>query len=171
MTLLLPAIKRVLRLARELAGTIFLDVPSTLDDHFFQVLSAADTIVLIAEQKIPSLRSLQVVSDVLDEMQPVRPRVVVVNRYNPSIPGLSIKKLEEVLKTTGFQTIGNDYLAMNATIDHGRPLRVEAPRARVLADIIALAHVLFADLDRDAPATHGGGPLLATLSRCLGIGK
>jgi pilus assembly protein CpaE len=164
-------IQRVLQLTRELASTIFLDVPSTLDDHFFQVLSAADKIVLIAEQKIPSLRSLQVVCDVLDEMQPARPRVVVVNRYNPSIPGMNIKKLEEVLKSTGFQTIGNDYLAMSATIDHGRPLRVEAPRSRVLADIIALAYVLFPELEPDVPGPNGGGPLLATLSRCLGIGK
>jgi hypothetical protein len=105
-------------------------------------------------------------------MHPVRPRVVVVNRYNPNIPGLNLKKLEEVLNTTGLQTISNDYLAMNATIDHGRPLRLEAPRSRVLADLVALAHILFPDLDPDVHGTNGGGgPLLATLSRCLGIGK
>jgi Flp pilus assembly CpaE family ATPase len=111
-----------------------------------------------------------VVCDVLDEMRPVRPRVLVVNRYNPNIPGLSIKKLEEVLKTTGFQTIGNDYAAMNATIDHGRPLRAEAPKSRVLADIVALAQVLFPEIQRPTNGTVGG-PFLSTLSRCLGLGK
>jgi hypothetical protein len=163
-------VKRVLFYARQLAGVVFLDVPCTMDDHYFQVLSAADRILLITEQKIPSLRSLRVVCDVLDEMKSDRPRILVVNRYNPNIPGLSVKKLEEVLKTTGFRTISNDYAAMNATIDHGRPLRVEAPRSRVLADILALGRALFPDLNHDTNGA-GGGPLLSTLSRCLGLGK
>ena len=90
-------------------------------------------ILLIAEQKVPSC-SPQVVCEALDGIDPVRPRLLVVNRYNPSIPGLSIKKLEDVLKTKGFRTIRNDYAAMNATIDHGR--RVEASKSRVLADIV-----------------------------------
>jgi Flp pilus assembly CpaE family ATPase len=111
-----------------------------------------------------------VVCDVLDEMKSEQPRLLVVNRYNPSIPGLSLKKLEDVLKTTGLQTISNDYAAMNATIDHGRPLRIEAPRSRLLADIVALARVLFPELEHESNG-RPGGPLLSTLSRCLGLGS
>ena len=162
-------VKRLIHFTKRLAGLVFLDVPCTLDEHYFEVLTAADRIILVTEQKIPSLRSLKLVCDALDRMGPARPRVLVVNRYQPKIPGLSIKKLEDVLKTKGFLTVGNDFAAMNATLDHGRPLRLEAPKSAVLADIVALARVLFGDLDKPAE-TAIRGPFFSSLSRRLGLG-
>ena len=72
-----------------------------------------------------------------------------------------------VLKTTGFQTISNDFASMNATLNHGRPLRIEAPRSPALADIHALAGVLFPEIGPPA-ARSGSRPFFAQLSRHLG---
>lgn len=161
------SIRRLVHCTRRLTNVVVLDIPCTLDDHYFEVLGTADRIVLVCEQKIPSLRSLKLVCEALDRQYPVRPRIQVINRYNPKTPGLSVAKLEEVLKTTGFQTISNDFASMNATLNHGRPLRIEAPRSRALADIHALARVLFPEIG-ESTGRATGMPFFAHLSRRLG---
>lgn len=160
-------VARLVECTRRLADLVVLDVPCTLDTHYFEALTAADRIVLVCEQKIPSLHSLKLVCDALDRRRslhsPSPPRVLVVNRYNPKTPGLSVAKLEEVLETTGFQTISNDFASMNATLDHGRPLRILAPRSRALADIHTLIASLFPELG-PARGRTVGVPFFSRLS-------
>lgn len=157
------SVRRLVHITRRLTNVVVLDIPCTLDENYFEVLGTADRVILVCEQKIPSLRALKLVGDALDRQHPVRPRIQVINRYNPKTPGLSVAKLEEVLKTKGFQTISNDFAAMNATLNHGRPLRIEAPRSKALADIHALANVLFPEVGQ--PEGRSNGTPFFSLSR------
>lgn len=161
------SLRRLIHFTRRLTNVVVLDVPCTLDETYFEILGTADRIALVCEQKIPSLRSLKLVCDALDRQYPVRPRIQVINRYNPKTPGLSVAKLEDVLNTTGFQTISNDFASMNATLNHGRPLRIEAPRSPALADIHTLAGVLFPESGQPT-GRPSGQPFFAGLSRRLG---
>src|SRR5580700_3322213 len=50
---------------RQLADVVVLDVPCTYDAIYFDTLAAADQVVLVGEQKVPSIRSLQMVHGTL----------------------------------------------------------------------------------------------------------
>ena len=41
------------------------DVPCTYDDMYFETLAIADQVVLVGEQKIPSIRTLKLVCEAL----------------------------------------------------------------------------------------------------------
>jgi MinD-like ATPase involved in chromosome partitioning or flagellar assembly len=46
------------------------------------------------------------------------------------------------MRTPQLVTIANDYLSVSASLNEGRPLRLQAPGSRVLADIERLAGML-----------------------------
>ena len=51
-------------------------------------------------------------------------------------------QLQRLLRTPQLFTLANDYHAVSASLNEGRPLRQQAPGSRVLADIGRLAHLL-----------------------------
>lgn len=134
---------RLLHYARGLADVIVLDVACTYDELYFETLARADEVVLVWEQMVPSVRSLQMVRDALSRSQADRTRqTLVVNRYDPRTKGFSKEELETLLKVKGLKTVARDNAAVTASLNNGRPLRVEAPSSRTLADISTLSQEL-----------------------------
>jgi pilus assembly protein CpaE len=134
---------RMLFYARPLADVVVVDVPCTYDDIYFDVLAYADHVVLLWEQKLSSVRAVQMVRAVLQRRGVGAGRQqLVVNRYDARLPGFSSAELEKLLQVSGLRTISNDSAALAAAANNGRPLRLEAPRSRALADITALAEHL-----------------------------
>src|SRR5262249_47317955 len=68
---------------RQLADVVVLDVPCTYDAIYFDTLMAADSVVLVGEQKVPSIRSLQMVHESMGDKQ----HMLLLNRYDPDLPG------------------------------------------------------------------------------------
>lgn len=160
------AMMRLLRYLRPLADVVVADVPCTYDDLYFEALAAADKVVLVMEQKLPSVRAMQMVRDALHRRQvPVSKVTIVVNRYQPQVTGFSAEDLAQHLHVPKVVTIANDHAAVSAAINNGRPLRQQAPNSRALADIAALVRPLL-DL-RDRPAAQGS--LFNRVARAIGL--
>lgn len=147
---------------KQLAEIVVLDVPCTYDHLYFETLAAADQIVLVAEQKVPSIRSLQMIYGNLANKRPH----LLLNRYDPHIKGFGAHRLKELLQFPDLLTIANDYESVSNAINHGRPLRVESPRSRVLSDIDQLASTLFPQ-NSEYGAPLGPG-MINGLMRALG---
>lgn len=151
-------------LLRQLADVVVLDVPCTYDHLYFETLAAADEVVLVAEQRVPSIRSLQIISTNLSHKRPK----LLINRYDANMKGFGSQRLKELLQVPELLTISNDYEAVSTAINHGRPLRLEAPKTKVLADIDQLATRLeqpgiVEQTAREAPT------VLAGLMRAIGL--
>jgi pilus assembly protein CpaE len=133
----------IIEYARFLADVVVLDLPPTLDEHYFEILSGAEQVVLLLEQKIPSVRNIQLILDVLSPTHVSNSCHLVINQYDPRLTGFTIKDLKKLLKVSNITSIASDPVSINAAANHGRPLRLEAPRSEALADIDHLIVTLF----------------------------
>ena len=147
---------------KQLAEVVVLDVPCTYDHLYFETLAAADQVVLVGEQKVPSIRSLQMINGNLANKRPH----LLLNRYDPHIRGFGVQRIKELLQVPDLLTITNDYEAVSTAINHGQPLRVASPRSRVLTDIDQLASTL---LPQSSSLFDASGPgMFNGLMRALG---
>ena len=137
---------RLLDFCKRIAPVIVLDVPNTFNQVYFKTLAAAHHVVLVAEQKLPSIRGLKLACDTLHRdaglgLDDVH-RHVVVNRFNPKDREFTLVNLERVMGFSGIRTIANDHAAVSEAINWGKPLRDAAPRSKPLADIRELAEAI-----------------------------
>ncbi len=126
-------ILRLIEHFQRLSDVLVLDVPWTGDEHFLHVLSTANHVVLVAEQNLPSLRSLRLVLDMLNRSNLTTgvgglSVELVINRYDARSKDFPLERVKDVLDTPNLSTIANDYPAMNASVNRGVPLRVGSPR-------------------------------------------
>lgn len=135
-------IARMIGMLRRLAFAVVIDLPCNYSDLFFEVLANSDQVVLLAEQQIPSIRALKLLKEALSRQPAIRTQTLVINRYNPKVQGFTIEHLKDLLHAAELLTIVNDHNAVSSAVNHGRVLRVEAPRSPVLADIGRLATAL-----------------------------
>ncbi len=153
---------QLLQLCRRLASVVVLDVPCTFDDLQFETLALADQVVLVGVQSVSSVRTLKMVRDTLEREEALQDMRLVVNRYEPSLPGFSAARLAELLQVPQVHTIANDYPSVMTAVNHGKPLGLAVPHSRARSDIRNLARAL---LGGEALAAAGEGDRLA---RALG---
>jgi pilus assembly protein CpaE len=165
------AVIRLVEYIRTLSDVAVFDVPCTYDDMYFETLATADQVVLVGEQKIPSIRTLKLVCEALARIDGARKLLVVINRYDARLPGFGADRLKTLLEVPDLLTVCNDYGPVMASINHGRPLRLEAPQSRALADINKVVAVLLGEAPpapppRNALPSAGG---LSKLIRSIGL--
>lgn len=146
---------RLVDYCRSLSNVAIFDVPCTYDDLYFETLAIADQVVLVGEQKIPSIRTLKLVCEALSRIDGARKLHIIINRYDPRMPGFGADRLKSLLEVSDLMTVSNDYAAVMASINHGRPLRQEAPRSAALADINKVVSIL---LGLDSQTGRGSAP-------------
>src|SRR5207245_316542 len=134
---------------------------------YLKTLAAADQVVLVGEQTVPSIRALRLISDALHKEEGIRTEKLVINRYNPKISGFSASHLEDLLKVPPLRTIAHDP-AVTAAVNNGRPLRLEAPRSQALADIDTLVHDFLA-IDKQPEAKTHGSAVFGRLIQAFGM--
>jgi pilus assembly protein CpaE len=166
---------RLVDYCRSLSNVALFDVPCTYDDMYFETLAIADQVVLVGEQKIPSIRTLKLVCEALSRIDGARKLHIIINRYDPRMPGFGVDRLKTLLEVNDIITVCNDYAAVMASINHGRPLRQEAPRSPALADITKLAQTLLIGQDRPLPVkpagSNGAGGGFSKFFKRIGLGS
>lgn len=150
---------RLVEYANRMADVTILDLPFACDDFYFNILSAVDQVVFVGEQSIPSVGMLKMISDSLIPEGIAVSKHLVINRYNPRLPGLTIESLEERLDVPKLHTIANDFASVSSAVNHGWPLRLESPRSRTLTDIDSLAGALLAEKESNEPSKPTDGIL------------
>jgi pilus assembly protein CpaE len=162
---------RLLDYVKQLADVVVMDLPTNRSDCCGEAFVAADQIVLVAEQAVPSLRALGYARERLDQAEGIRRQTLVINRYDPSKEGFNVTHLQRLMRTPQLVTIANDYPSVSASLNEGRPLRLQAPGSRVLADIKKLAHMLVSSREQPqqlARESRGLGRLVRNQANRLG---
>ncbi len=139
---------------KKLTEVTLVDMPGTFDELEFEVLKACDQVIVVANQTIPSIRSLKLFCETLSEERVVHSLWVVLNRYDPATKGFTCEDVKDMLGIARVSTITNDFNAANLAVNKGRPLRVVAPGTRMLHDIDQLMYELFG---RDGQAGEQNG--------------
>ncbi|MHB1036133.1 MAG: AAA family ATPase [Pirellulales bacterium] len=127
----------VVDLCRTLADVIVLDVPCTYDSFYFEAFQAADKVVLVAEQTVPSVRALALVLDRLKRDRAPDCLFAVFNRFDPGRAGFTADKLAKLLDLPKVYSISMDAQLRGAS-DSGGPLRLRVPRSPILGDLARL---------------------------------
>ena len=122
---------------------------------------AHDRVVLIGEQKLPSIRALKMVSDRLGRATGTE--FLVINRFDPNLKGFAVDSLLTPLGASRLYTVARDDLAMRAAVQAGCVLRFAVPQSPVLTDIVALVKTLLNRDSSTAPVKPSG--LFAQLGR------
>jgi pilus assembly protein CpaE len=157
---------RLVDLMKPLCDVILLDLPCTYDNLYFEVLAGADQIVLVGEPKVPSIRALKLVHEMVDRDESSESEHLVINRFDDK-SSLPTSMLVRILGVTRLHTIMQDVPAYGESANRGCTLRVAAPLSHALAEIGALAKVL---LEGEAPAKFRAqrslpvGPLVNTFA-------
>lgn len=154
---------QLIELCRRLASVVVLDVPCAFDDMQFETLALADQVVLVGVQSISSVRTLKMVRDTLEREEGLRAPRLVINRYEPAMPGFSAARLSELLQAPQVHTVANDYPSVMSALNHGKPLQLAAPHSRVLADVRQLARSLSGE--KPLPGSDQGDRLAKVLGR------
>lgn len=131
---------------RRIGNVVVLDLPCTFDKHYFDTLSAVDQVVLVAEQKLPSIRAMQSVIEMLQRETGYYTqhlvKHLVINRYNSSVKKFTVKDLLPLMGAPSLLTVANDSKAVMGAVNNGRPLRLENAKSKTLADIETLVKAI-----------------------------
>jgi pilus assembly protein CpaE len=152
---------------KQLSDVVVLDIPGSNYSANVQTYAAADQLVLVAEQSVPSLRALTFMCEKLEQDQIVKPQTLVINRYNPNRKEFTVNHLQRLLQTPQLATVANDYAVVSGALNEGRALRVHAPNSAVLADIDQLARMLLAPNQLEEEPARTKRSLLGRLVRAL----
>ncbi len=153
---------RLIQCARQLADVVVLDVPCTMDSMQLETLDAADLVVLVAEQTVPSIQ--MTCESLRLGMRAYHP-LIVVNRFDSKLEGFDAAHLAQIVGTDHLRTVSDDHQAVHTSINSGQPLRLTAPHSPALADIDRLAEDL---LGKQSSRKHSGG-IFGRIADVLGI--
>jgi pilus assembly protein CpaE len=135
-------VRPILDTARKMADLVVLDVHCAYDDLFFETLDYARQVVLVGEQKLSSVRAMNLVRQAIARTNPQKELAMVINRYDAKLVGFTTEFLLKPLGAEKLRTIPEDGPAILAASNRGCPLRLQKPNALALADIDALAESL-----------------------------
>jgi Flp pilus assembly CpaE family ATPase len=148
-------VTHLVRYLKPLADVIVLHVPCTYDDLQFDALASCDDAVILAEQKVPAVRALQMVRQALQQKEAAGAQQLVINRYQSRLKGFSLPELENLLSAR-LRTITED-VGVTAAVNQGLLLRDYSPRSQILTDVAALiAPLLPAKQKLQAKPGHSG---------------
>ncbi len=129
---------KLVDVVKHFAPLVVLDVPATYDELFFRALSLADKAVLVVEPQVASLRAAQLVSSGLSNSDSLD---IVINRFDSKKTGLSLEKLESVLRNNRLTTLPEDGTLREAT-NSGNLLQQFRPNSPSLPVFESLASKL-----------------------------
>ncbi|MBN9523844.1 AAA family ATPase [bacterium] len=139
-------VERVLNLLKISYTHLVLDLSKSLLPTDLMALRMADTILLVAQLELSSLRNVVRLVHCLGGEENLADKVrVVVNRFGADTveEGISIKKAEEVIGKPIFWQVPNDPKAVIGARVSGHPLVKHAPKSRVQQSITGLAQALY----------------------------
>lgn len=135
--LVTPAhMEKLLRGLRHIFDFIVVDTSSSLNDLTLSILDAADRVLLVTQQNLPSLTNASRFFDLTDELDYSDQKVqLVVNRASSKLR-ISVKDIANTLKKPVIMAIPADDLVVNHAINQGQPLVTGQHEKRPIAEAL-----------------------------------
>lgn len=130
-------VPQLLRVLRQAAAFVVVDLPYTFDPHYFEAMAGADEVVLVVRQDVPAVQAAKLLTHTLAERGLPAPRVVV-NRYAREHSQLDAGRIGELLKCRKVYPVAADADGLRAAADAGKPLREVIPASPAVLDLRAV---------------------------------
>ncbi len=139
-------IHRVIEMLKGSYEHIVVDTPRDLNPWTHAAFANADTIFIVCQLLVPSIRNAKRYYDVLLQMGVPDERLeIIVNRSDGRSGRVAPKDIEEAVKKPVFACIPNDYQFVARSIDFGRPIAALDRNSPVRAAIRAMARRVTSD--------------------------
>jgi pilus assembly protein CpaE len=118
---------------------VIVDVGRQIDDRTVEVLEMAESIMLICELDIPTVRNTVCFTTLMEKLKIEREKThLIINRYHKK-SRLSFDDVETLVGRKVYWQIPNDFLPMSVGIDRGVPAVHDAPKSKVAKSYLDLA--------------------------------
>jgi pilus assembly protein CpaE len=147
---------RVLGLLKASFTHVIVDTSKGFNALDMQVLTEADSILLVTQLDLPCLRNVVRLLASFKETSKIDDKVkIVVNRAGYETGQISLRKAQETIGREIYWQVPNDYRVMVEVRNNGVPLIQQAPRAAITQSINQLAATLAGKTDQ--PGTDASG--------------
>lgn len=142
----------IMKNLRSMFDFIVVDTSSSLNDVALAVLDAADRILLVTQQDLPSLKNVSRFFDLADTLSYEREKVfLVVNRHSKQL-GISVNDIANTLKRPVMSILPTDGDTANRAADQGHPIVAGRGRKRPIADALnKLSEITIRELQPPSP--------------------
>lgn len=136
-------LRRVIALLKATFTHLVIDLSKTFTPLDLAAMEVSDTILLITQLDLPSLRNAVRLNQFLQHREGLSEKVkVVVNRLGLDENQISLNKALETLGREITAQVPNDYATMVEARNNGVPLFMQSPRSKLTKAVQQLAHTL-----------------------------
>jgi pilus assembly protein CpaE len=146
-------LKKLLRFAGSIYRYIVLDVPRS-DAAALDGLDTASSIVIVANQELPTVRSASRIASALRQRYGKERITIVVNRYDQHAD-IGHEDIEKVIEAKIKHSVPSDYRAALQALNKGRPLTLDNHN-KLSAAYVRLAEDLSGAVVKKRPAPDAG---------------
>ncbi len=168
-----PDVLRLSEYLRRLADVVVVDLPSSFDEIYFEVLAGADHFLMVAEQRLSSVRALQLYHEAVERdplfQKGTLRKHFLLNRYNPKLEGFGAAKLCELLRLPELLTVDDDAVSAAAATTSGTAIRLQNPRSPVLDDLGIVISKLYSEPPAPPAVKKISPSKLGLLARAIGL--
>ncbi len=167
------AIGSIINMLRKHFAVTVTDCEHHMSERTLAALDAADKVILVTQLTVPALRSTQRTLSIARRLGYEDNKLcVVVNRFQ-SDDVLPVKDAEDLLQTSIFWKLPNDYRLSAAAMTKGVPVGIEEPASRLARSYEELAMKLRGGgaTPHSRPGAARGGQGAGRLRKLFGIDK
>jgi pilus assembly protein CpaE len=125
--------KNLVDTLRTMYDFVIVDTSSTLNDVTLALLDAADRILLVAQQSLPSLKNVSRFLNLAEELEYTEQKLwLVVNNVSDK-QGISVKSISSTLKRSVIMTVPEDDALVSGAANQGVPLVTGANQRRAVS--------------------------------------
>ncbi|MBN1905181.1 MAG: AAA family ATPase [Deltaproteobacteria bacterium] len=133
---------RIISILSQNMDYTIIDMPHDLSQRSLAILDAADKILVIARQSVPSIKSAQRTLEFFQELNYSEEKVRIIVSCYSDREDLNSKDLSNVFKQPVFATITQDYNSVMQSENRSRPLDMVNGKSRINRDFEKLASLL-----------------------------
>lgn len=133
------SLTQIMNLLRATYQFVIVDLSKSYTDIDIEAMHLADTILLVTQLDLPSLRNVVRILVSLRDLKLDSKVQIVVNRVGLDSGQISLKRAKETLGREIYWQVPNDYGVMVQVRNNGVPLLQQAPKAAITASFKNLA--------------------------------
>ena len=132
---------KIMDILTYISDYIVIDTPGFFAEDILAILDKVDVLCMVASMEIPSIKSLKVALEVLEQLKfPKEKIVIIVNRANSKV-GLTWDEIENTISAKINITIPSDRI-VPMTINMGKPVILNNPNSPVSKNINKLTKLI-----------------------------
>ena len=128
------SVKTIIEIARNYFEYILIDCGCALTDPVITALENSDTIFMVNDVNILSLKRAKVCMNVIQQLNQKEKAKLVINK-NIKKNNVKISDFENLLGIPAYAVISSDFKSVNSSLNNGQPVVIYKPRSPIARDM------------------------------------